>query len=279
MNSSYDRATTEAGGPAVLWDRLTWPEIAALIAGGNDLALLPLGATEQHGPHLPLNVDTVLAESFCAYASAKTGVPALPPVVYGCSLGHTAHWPGTVSVFPETLIATLREITRFVQAAGVRRLMLVNSHWGNVSAARCAIDRVRFDAFESPAAAIQIGLRSTFDLTPSVWRQFTDDAADFHANRAETALMLFLDPAAVRLDKVAQADDPDRTAGRVFTHVVPRTSTNGVTGRPSLATADDGRRLFLEIGDALVDVVRQAKIESPPLLPSLSPTGVDHEAR
>lgn len=263
MTTWIARVTALAGGPPVYWDRLAWPEVGRLVTGGHDLALLPLGATEQHGPHLPLNVDTVFAESFCAYASAKTGVPVLPPVSIGCSLGHTAKWPGTLSVLPETLIAMLREIATFVRSAGMKRLMMVNSHWGNVSAARCAIDRIRFDAYQR-GDPFFVGLKSTFDLTPDVWRQFTDDAADFHANRAETAMMLCLDPAAVRLDELPTSDDPDRTAGHVFTHVVPHTSRNGVTGTPTLATAEDGQRLFTEIGDALVRVVQQARIETHP---------------
>jgi creatinine amidohydrolase len=264
VESWITRATALAGGPAVFWDRLAWPGVQKLVANGGDLVLLPLGATEQHGPHLPLNTDTVFAQSFCAYASAKTGVPVLPPLAYGCSLGHTAKWPGTLSLFPETLIATLREIARFVRSAGVKRLMLVNSHWGNTPAARCAIDHVRFEAFEKADDFI-IGLRSTFDLTPSIWQRFTDDAADFHANRAETALMLCLDPTLVAADQFQAADDPDRTAGRVFTHVVPHTSANGVTGYPSRATAAVGERLFTVIGNALTDVVRQAQRETHPL--------------
>ena len=77
--------------------------------------------------------------------------------------------------------------------------------------------------------------------------------------------MMCLDPGAVRMNELPNADDPDRTAGRVFTHVVPHTSLNGVTGFPSRATAADGKRLFLEIGDALTDVVRAAMTEVPPL--------------
>lgn len=250
-----------AGGDAVFWESLAWPEMPAAIERAQGLALLPLGATEQHGPHLPANVDSVFAQSFCAYASARTGALVLPTITYGCSLGHTTHWPGTISLYPQTLIATLREIAQFAKASGISRLMLINSHWGNTPSARCAIDEVRFGNIGS----FSVGLRSTFDLTPAIWRQFTDDAADFHANRAETALMMCLDPGAVRMSELPNADDPDRTAGRVFTHVVPHTSLNGVTGFPSRATAADGKRLFLEIGDALTDVVRAAMTEVPPL--------------
>ena len=227
--------------------------------GGTDLALLPLGATEQHGPHLPLNTDSLFAAAFCGYASAKTGVPVLPTVEYGCSLGHTDRWPGTVSLFPETVIATVREVAGFLIRTGFKRLLIVNSHWGNVASLRCAIDRVRFEH----AGRFQVGLRSTFDVTRSVWQQFTDDGEDFHANRAETALMLYLAPELVRKSEIE--DDPDRTGGKVFTYVVPQTSTNGLTGYPSHATAADGKKLFAEIGEALSGLVEAAKTEEPPI--------------
>jgi creatinine amidohydrolase len=227
--------------------------------GGTDLCLLPCGATEQHGPHLPLDTDSIFAAAFCAYVSSKIGVPVLPTVEYGCSLGHTDRWPGTLSLMPETLAATVREVAGFLVRTGFRRMLVVNSHWGNTAALRCAIDRVRFEH----AGRFQVGLRSTFDITPGVWRQFTDDGADFHANRAETALMMYLAPHLVRRGEIR--DDPDRTGGKVFTYVVPQTSTNGVTGHPSRATAADGKRLFVEIGEALSEIVAAARTEEPPL--------------
>ncbi len=224
-----------------------------------DMCLLPIGATEQHGPHLPLNTDSVFATATCMYASAKTRVPMLPTLCYGCSLGHTDRWPGTLSLYPETLSTTVREIAGFLIRTGFKRLLIVNSHWGNTSSLRCAIDRLRFDH----SGHFQIGLKNSFEFTRSIWGQFIDDGEDFHANRAETALMLYLDEKSVRKEKIA--DDPDRTAGKVFTYVVPQTSTNGVTGHPSRATVEDGRRLFVEMGDALAAYVASARTETSPL--------------
>ena len=257
--SLVDAIESLAGGPPLLWERLTWPEVRILRDGGMDMALLPLGATEQHGPHLPLNTDSVFAAALCMYASAKTSVPVLPTMSYGCSLGHTDRWPGTISLFPETLSLCIREIAGFLIRTGFRRLLIVNSHWGNTSSLRCAIDRIRFDH----AGHFQIGLKNSFEFTTSIWAQFIDDGEDFHANRAETALMMFLDPDAVRTDQIA--DDPDRTPGKVFTYVVPQTSSNGLTGHPSRATAEDGRKLFVEMGDALAGFVASAKTELPPI--------------
>lgn len=243
----------------VMWDALTWPEIESMRDGGGRMVLLPVGATEQHGPHLPINVDSLLATAFCMYASAKTAVPVLPTLTYGCSLGHTDRWPGTISLMPETLATIIRETADFLIRTGFERLLIVNAHWGNTSSLRCAIDRIRFER----AGQFPIGLKNTFEITRNVWSQFTDDGEDFHANRAETALMLFLDPQSVRRDRIA--DDPDRTHGKVFTYTVPQTSKHGLTGRPSLATKEDGRKLFLEIGHALAAVVRSAQTETAPL--------------
>jgi creatinine amidohydrolase len=247
------------GGEPLLLETMTWPEVVELQSHGTDFCLLPIGATEQHGPHLPLNTDSLFASTVCQYASARTRVPVLPTIAYGCSLGHTDRWPGTVSLFPETLIATLREIAGFLIRTRWKRLLIVNSHWGNTSSIRCAIDRVRFEH----AGQFQIGLRNSFEFTKGIWSQFIDDGEDFHANRAETALMLFLAPHLVRTDRIE--DDPDRTPGKVFTYTVPQTSTNGLTGAPSRATGEDGRKLFIEMGEALTELVRRAAKEKAPL--------------
>jgi creatinine amidohydrolase len=243
----------------VIWDYLTWPEVQTMRDGGMDMCLLPVGATEQHGPHLPLNTDSVFAAATCLYASAKTGVPVLPTLTYGCSLGHTNRWPGTLSLFPGTLSQTVREIAAFLVHTGFKRLLIVNSHYGNTSSLRCAMDPIRSEH----AGRFQIGLKNSFEFTRGIWQQFIDDGEDFHANRAETALMLFLDPGVVRMDKIQ--DDPDRTPGKVFSYVVPQTSKNGVTGHPSRATAADGKKLFVEMGEALAAFVQAARTESAPL--------------
>jgi creatinine amidohydrolase len=106
-------------------------------------------------------------------------------------------------------------------------------------------------------------VRNTWALTQSIAAMFTHDAADWHANEAETSLLLHIAPQLVRTERIA--DDPDRTSGCVFPHMVAHTSTNGVTGRPSEATAERGASLLREIGDALVALIERARTELPPL--------------
>jgi creatinine amidohydrolase len=246
--------------PPLLWADLTWEEIGALPARGRDAAMLPVGATEQHGPHLGTGMDSALAARLCAAVSEKTGVPVLPLLPYGCSLGHSRRWPGTISLSPQTVIALVTEIGDWLHASGFRRLYLVNSHVTNAAPLRCALEVLR-DRYED----LMVAPVNTAALSPRVERAFKADGADWHANEAETSLMLALAPALVRPRKLRTADDPDRTAGLVFAHPVNRTSLNGVTGRPSRASAAAGRRLFAWMVADLSTLVRRGIRERPPL--------------
>src|SRR6185369_7965189 len=110
----------------LLWQTLTWKEIASLRKGGMDLCLLPVGATEQHGPHLGVGMDSFNATLLCEAVSRETGVPVLPTLSYGCSLGHSRRWPGTIALSPQTVIDTVVGIFDWVHGAGFKRLILVN---------------------------------------------------------------------------------------------------------------------------------------------------------
>lgn len=269
------RITVAAGAEPILLDRLAWPEVGSFRERNGGLVILPLGATEQHGPHLPVCTDTLIACSVSAYASAKTGVPLLPPLAYTVSAGHTAKWPGTFSILHETFIASLRQIAAWCAATGWKRLLLVNAHFGNDASMRAAVDQIRLEHL----GVLQIAARSVYQITPEAWQTYTADADDLHANKAETDLLLHLAPELVHPDRLAEADDPDRTGGTIFSYPVAQTSLNGVTGYPSRASAQDGAALFAHIGDAVADLVERAKSDEPPLgpehwaeVPRLSPS-------
>jgi creatinine amidohydrolase len=257
--------SAKKSAPSHSWANLTWEEIGRLPATGCDAVILPVGATEQHGPHLGTGMDSTLAELVCAAVGAQTQVPVLPLLPYGCSLGHSRRWPGTIALSPQTLIALVTEIGDWVRASGFRRLFLVNAHVTNAAPLRCALEVLR-----SRHDDLMVAVINTATLSPRVARAFSADAADWHANAAETALMLAVAPGLVRRKKIRRADDPDRTHGLVFAHPVNRTSTNGVTGYPSRATAAQGRRLFRWMVADLTTLVRRGRREKPPL-----PAGYD----
>ncbi len=244
----------------ILWEELTWPEVPAVLSACGGAVLFPIGATEQHGPHLGTGVDTEIARAVCLGVSAITGVPVLPPLAYGCSLGHSQRWPGTLSLGPRTLIAVLSDLGDWLHASGVRRLFFISSHVTNYAPVRCALEELRARHDD-----LMVALVPTPDISPRVRAAFDADAADWHANAAECSLMLHLRPPMARPDLFATSGDPDRTAGLQFAHPVNRTSLNGTTGDPSRASQADGVRLFGWMVEDLAARVRAGIGENPPL--------------
>ncbi len=242
----------------IVWAQLTWEEVRDLRAGGMEMAILPVGSTEQHGPHLPLDVDTLCAERVAHAVSGRTGVPVLPTLPFGCALGHTRHWPGTLSLSPETLSRVVVEILEDVVAYGFSRLLILSGHISNAAPLRGALETLR-----SRHPALQIAQKHVCEASPRVKAIYESDAADWHANAAETALMMHLAPESVRIRRLF--DDPDRTRGLVFSYAVPNTSLEGHTGTPTLATSQMGADLFDLLIEDWTFLVKRALIEKAPL--------------
>lgn len=242
------------------WAEQTWDELPACLAAAQNSAILPVGATEQHGPHLGTGMDTVLADILCREVAEKTAVPMLPSLPYGCSVGHSQRWPGTISLSPTTLISVIKDIGDWAYASGVRRLFIVNTHVTNAAPLRCALEMLRANHDDMMIAVINTAMLSDRVKTANF-----SDADDWHANSAETSLMMAKASHIVRPDKISSADDLDRTVGLVFAHPVNRTSSNGVTGAPSRATERDGHRLFEWMVEDLADIIERGKHEQPPL--------------
>ena len=244
----------------MLWSTRTWVELSGDLDAAGGAALLPVGATEQHGPHMGCGMDAVLAEKLCMAVAGETGVPMLPLLPYGCSLGHSRRWPGTIALDPITLIEVVRQIGEWSYHSGVRRLFIVNSHVTNAAPLRCALEMLR-----AAHDDLMVAVLNTATLSERVRAAHFQDGDDWHANHAETALMLAVAPEMVRPDQLAAADDADRTEGLVFAHPVNRTSLNGVTGAPSRARAEEGQALFDWMVTDLTALVRRGMVETPPL--------------
>jgi creatinine amidohydrolase len=246
-----------SGEPVLLAD-LAWPAIADCVRGGEALCLLPVGATEQHGPHLPASTDTDIATAICHGASRLTQAPVLPTLPFGASQAHTAKWPGTLSLPPRVLIDVVVSLARWVRASGFAKLLLVNAHVGNVAPLRVAVDEIR------AAGELRAGLVSWYELTGEIHAEVRSDAEDWHAHAAETSLMLHLRPERVDLGSVR--DDPDRTGELVFSYTVAETSREGLTGAPSRGSTEAGTRLFEAAVGALAQRIERGRHEEPPSL-------------
>ena len=203
-----------------------WPD---LVEAG--LVLVPVGSVEQHGPHLPLDTDTVIADAVTRGVAARLpGAWVAPPLSYGAS-GEHQDFAGTSSIGTEALRHVLIELVRSMRT-WASRVVLVNAHGGNVAALTGAVDQL---------------VAEGHDVT---WVACAAGQADPHAGITETSLMLHLRPASVRGDRAA----PGNTAP--FAEILPvmresgvrAVSANGVLGDPTGATAEEGRRLL----DAMV---------------------------
>jgi len=183
--------------PTRFWQDLPWPAFRTLPA--NTVAVLPVASIEQHGPHLPVAVDTTINGGVVAATLAR--IPAdlpvlvLPTQAVGCSVEHL-RFPGTVTTSPETLLALVCDIGASVARAGVKRLVVVNSHGGNVSVLDIACRRLR----------IQHGMLAVNAMwarmgKPEALRDATEGTYGIHAGRDETSVMLALTPDLVRMER------------------------------------------------------------------------------
>lgn len=244
----------------MLWSELTWEEIPDVLKAANYAAILPVGATEQHGPHLGCGVDSVIADIVCKAVAQQTKVPMLPTLPYGCSIGHSKHWPGTIAIQPITLIEFVKQIGDWAYASGVRRLFIVNAHVTNAAPLRCALEMLRANYDD-----LMVSIIHTASISARVREFHFADAEDWHANDAETSVIMARTPELFRAEKLALADDPDRTEGLLFSHPVNHTSKNGVTGYPSRATLEKGEQWFEWMVEDLSQAILKGCQEVPPL--------------
>ncbi|MEP1199544.1 creatininase family protein [Tateyamaria sp.] len=157
------------------------------------IAILPLGATEQHGPHLPFSVDTTLTEAVLARTKTTANALQLPTLSVTKSDEHIAH-AGTLTLSAETLLVVLRDITASVARAGVKRLVYFNGHGGNTALLEVAVRAARIDHGLIAARASWFAFADLSGFDPSAM------AHDLHAGDTETSAMLAARPDLVNMD-------------------------------------------------------------------------------
>ncbi len=170
----------------------------------DDRVILPIGATEQHGPHLGLGTDFIEAEAIAHGTSDATGVAAAPTLNYGMSFTNLS-FTGTMSLRPTTLMAVLEDLFRSLYRHGFRRVFVVNGHGGNEAALGSAIHMISDDL-----SALEI---KTFQwwTDPEAYRVVIDQMGPqegSHASAGETAFMLAVCPQAVDLKRLSGRNSP-----------------------------------------------------------------------
>jgi creatinine amidohydrolase len=247
------------------WMEMTWEDFAAPDRAGW-IAVLPVAAVEQHGPHLPLGTDTIIAEAYLARARPllpdTLPVTFLPVQAVGAS-GEHRDFPGTLTLAGKTMIDVVTEIGASVARAGVKKLVIVTSHGGNVNAVElAALDlRIRHGLFAVTTAWHRLGY-------PEGLFGAQEIAHGIHGGDIETSLMLAARPDTVRgaqavnfpsstigLAQEAKLLGIDRPAS--FAWMTQDLHASGAAGDASLATAEKGEAALAHGARAFVELLRE----------------------
>lgn len=234
----------------IYWEQLRSPQLKSL-ADANAIVVVPVGSIEQHGPHLPVKVDALLATEVARRAALKvqTHQPILVTPTVWCGLAeHHMDFCGTLTLDFETFHALLRNLCRSIRHHGFRRIFLLNGHGGNIAA---------LNVICSELVRELEGLRvvsGTYWTLPEVAEKFAEilevQQNVRHAGEAETSMMLALEPELVDQSILNQADGtpeiPFYGSGVSRWVSFKEVSANGVIGSPSVATAAKGE-LLLEV--------------------------------
>jgi len=240
------------------WRKLRADQLREL-ARADAIVILPVASLEQHGPHLPVEVDSMLGEAVAARAAdkivAKGQQAVVLPVLWTGLSEHHMSFGGTVTLDFPAFAVVVEGVVRSVLRHGFKRIVLLNAHGGNENALRTITDEltpklgvpiVQFTYWYAAAAAIARILETQGGLQ--------------HACEAETSMMMVVRPELVATDRIAMAkanstpDVSDIVGGGVYTwRTIGARSSSGVIGNPEAASAEKGERLFDAISTALAD--------------------------
>jgi creatinine amidohydrolase len=246
--------------------RLTWPDAKDALERAR-LALVPVGSCEQHGPHLTLDTDIAIADAFARRLADGLGELALlcPPLGYGLSEHHLG-FPGTLTLRPSTFAGFLSDVVESLVHWGIRRVLVVNGHGGNVDAIRLAARSARRDHGALVASVMWAQVAAD-----EVARQAKTERYG-HACEIETSVAMVVAPGSLHADRVAEPRPVTRSS--VLTDP-PRESVdrptwfhewteNGALGDPRLASEEIGNAVVAAAYEAALDFARKLADEPLP---------------
>jgi creatinine amidohydrolase len=256
---------------------LTWTEIQAMPDRENVVVIQPIGAIEQHGPHLPIAVDSAIATGILGHAfsqlDSKIPAYALPNLYYGKSNEHW-HFPGTITLSAQTLLSVLLEVADSLYRAGFRKLVLMNAHGGQPEVMAIAARDIHqkygdFSVFPLFVWRVPQVAKVVEELFDEKEREY-----GIHAGGIETSLMLSLLPEQVRMNKAVcefpqnlPEDSLLSMEGQLpFAWVTQELTQSGVLGDAENATKEKGNRLLAALVEGWVQVIRDVYRFRQPLL-------------
>jgi len=236
-----------------------FPQLSATTSPGLSLSvkmgringvILPIGSVEQHGAHLPLSTDTLIADRVARQVSERCKATLLmPPIEFGCSSEHS-HFPGTISLRPETMSNILLDITNSLMKSDLKRVFIINGHGGNRAVIEVALTTIKEALPEMQAYSF-----TTIDIVKPKYNEIRKSERGLvgHADEIETSMMLAISPELVDMAKAVRerpmlpghlSFEPEDSAGISFAWGAKEISKSGVIGDPLQASAETGRILI-----------------------------------
>ena len=241
------------------YEKLTWPEINDAVEM-NKVCIIPCGAVEQHGPHLPLDVDLVCPGGI-AHGTGRANadkILVLPTIQYGYT-GHVMDFPGTINTHYETFIRHVLDVTKSLAYHGFKKVILLNGHGSNMPNLDLAARRHNLETDGECVLIPWWGLLKVDPDFVSTWRESEFPGGCSHAGELETSLYLHLDEDGVRKDKIKSGTVKVNDEKSPFMYVdlfghgpaaltswTSSYSETGVLGDAELATKEKGEKVYNE---------------------------------
>jgi creatinine amidohydrolase len=242
----------------LLLELMTFEDVSSALAKGYTTVLIPCGAVEQHGPHLPLCMDADHADALGPNVAQRLGRTLIAPTIkVGCSAHHLV-FPGTISLRPETFEAICLDYCTSLARHGFRRLLLYSGHIGNFPILQGMLPRLRSAVPQDVEIDAFVNSLTWIDR----WRRAVEygggdpDAVGGHADIAETSLMMCLRPESVRHDRFEVghlgALNQEQLES-MWKNGIKSVSANGIIGNPNGSTVTIGERCLDAIADLLAE--------------------------
>jgi creatinine amidohydrolase len=227
---------------------MTWPEIKAEQERGRDTVVVAFGATEQHGPHMPLATDALLGDHLARIVAGRLDAFVAPTVRVGCS-EHHLEFAGTLSISESTFHGIVADILRSLARGGFARAVLLPTHGGNFGPLAAALELL------GPLPGLEVRALTDLSTLFTIARLGAEEhgvplgEGGVHAGEWETSMMLAIHPELVHTERSERGytGDPQAAAAAIFGAGVHTVASNGVIGDPGRASAEHGVRYWDEV--------------------------------
>jgi creatinine amidohydrolase len=243
---------------AIELDRLTWPEVRAELEDGRDTVVVALGATEQHGPHLPLATDALIGDHLARVVADQLDAFLAPTVRVGCS-EHHLEFPGTLSISEETFSGVVADLISSLARGGFRRVVLLPTHGGNFRPLAAALEKL------GPVEGVEIRALTDLRALFAIAQMGVDEhgvplsEGGLHAGEWETSMLMSIHPDLVHLERgeAGYTGDMEAAVVAIFGAGVHSVAANGVIGDPARASAEHGVRYWDAVAAIAIEAVAE----------------------